>query len=37
MKPAVTTGERCAFVLVVAGAALVWGGIALLVVTSFWE
>jgi hypothetical protein len=36
MTPVRTKGERCACALVVAGAAVVWSGVAWLAVTSIW-
>jgi hypothetical protein len=34
MKPARTTGERCACTLVVVGVAVVWGGVVWFAVAS---
>jgi hypothetical protein len=34
MTPTRTAGERCACALVIAGAAIVWGGMACLAVTA---
>jgi hypothetical protein len=36
MTPARTRGERCACALVIAGAVVVWSGVAWVAVTSVW-